>query len=105
MLSRAADGHGGNAWNGISPFAPIVATHVYVRSDECDRAGAAILIASLPLITRPATVVFDAYGDVRHVRGGRLFAEWAYLGLLTTGHLALLYVVFLRWEHRWLVRN
>ena len=105
MLSRAAYGHGGNAWNGISPFAPIVATHVYVRSDECDRAGAAILIASLPLITRPATVVFDAYGDVRHVRGGRLFAERAYLGLLTTGHLALLYVVFLRWEHRWLVRN
>lgn len=105
LMSRVAYGHGGETWGFSSPFAPVVQIDSYVRSEYYGRTGTVVMVASLPLLTRPATVVLDMPRSERGTLLARLplilAAEWAYLILLLMSYLLILYCAFQWTERRW----
>ena len=101
LLSRVAAGEGGLPWSEPSPFCQIATAGKYFTTDANAPQGIALLIGSVPMLTRPGTAVLDmlANSGAQPHQASDVAVEGIYLALLLLVHLLAVWGAF-RWSER-----
>ncbi|NLF01673.1 MAG: ABC transporter ATP-binding protein, partial [Anaerolineales bacterium] len=106
MLSRVAFGDRTNLWSDPSPVGRIISVGDYLKPDEYNAPGVVVLLASLPMVSCPATALID----MPFTRPGAkasfsaaipIVAEGIYLCILLLAYASVLYAVFRHQEKGW----
>jgi ABC-type multidrug transport system ATPase subunit len=102
LVSRVGYGDAGTFWaDERTPFSPVSILPKATESGELHWQQYVLVISSLPMISRPATVTMAIRPGVNSLNRWDVAAEWIYLLALLLIHVLALAIIFGLVERRW----